>query len=168
MNDKGKIIAMNAVRFTRTPPAHAALVWKFLTRTENLPAWFGEGRIEPRIGGVVHLMGGHIRGTVTQWHPPHHLAYTWNVFEPQDAADARSAHPESYLQLDLTAQGDATLLTLTHFPVPEEFHKQTCMGWHTYLDLTEAATKGNTSLTRADLMQKNAAIYCVDLNNLAR
>ena len=41
------------------------------------------------------------------------------------------------------------------------------MGWHTYLDLTEAATKGDTSLTRTDLMQKNAALYGVDLNNLA-
>ncbi len=168
MSDKGEIIAMNAVRFTRTLPAPASRVWAFLTRTETLPAWFGEGTIEPRIGGAVRLMGGHIRGTVTQWHEPHHLAYTWNVFEPDDAADARSAHPESYLQLDLTAQDSTTLLALTHFPVPEEFHKQTCMGWHTYLDLTEAATKGDTSLTRTDLMQKNAALYGVDLNNLAR
>lgn len=168
MNNKGEIIAINAVRFTRILPAHPTRVWEFLTRTKNLPAWFGEGRIEPRIGGAVRLMGEHIRGTVTQWHEPHHLAYTWNVFEPDDAQDARSAHPESYLQLDLTAQGNTTLLRLTHFPVPEAFHNQTCMGWHTYLDLMEAAAKGNTSLTRADLMQKNAALYGVDLNNLTR
>jgi len=33
-------------------------------------------------------MGGHIRGTVTQWQPPRKLIYTWNVFDPGAGPDA--------------------------------------------------------------------------------
>ena len=53
-----------------------------LTDTQRLPGWYGDGAIEPQVGGKVELMGGHIRGTVTQWQPSRKLAYTWNVFTP--------------------------------------------------------------------------------------
>lgn len=168
MTDRGEIIPINAVRFTRLLPGPATRVWDYLTRTESLAAWFSSGVIEPHVGGAVRLMDNHIRGTVTQWHPPHHLTYTWNVFEPGDAEGARSSHPESYLQQELTTQGDNTLLTLTHFPMPEPFQKQTCMGWHTFLDVVEAATRGETPKDRSHYMTTNAALYGVDLNNLAR
>ena len=70
-------------------------------------------------------MGGHIRGTVTQWQPPRKLAYTWNVFRPGDEA---SPYPESYLTLELSPQDNGTLLTLTHLPVLERFVKAECHG----------------------------------------
>ena len=70
------------VRFERTLPGPIERAWELLTNTERLPGWFGPGIIEPREGGAVTLMGGHIRGVVTQWKPPRILAYTWNVFSP--------------------------------------------------------------------------------------
>ena len=79
---KGEIVAESAVRFVRSLDAPAEKIWSFLTQSNRLPEWYGEGVIEPREGGKVSLMGGHIRGVVTGWRPEKFLAYTWNVFSP--------------------------------------------------------------------------------------
>jgi uncharacterized protein YndB with AHSA1/START domain len=154
-----------SVRFERTVPGPIEEVWEFLTRPGRLPAWFGEGVIEPRIGGAVQLMDGHIRGVVTQWKPPHRLAHTWNVFAP---GETESAYPESYLTLALAEQGDQVVLALTHLPVLERFEKQNAMGWATFLDMVEAAARGQPVEPRSAYTQRNAKRFGVDLDNLAR
>ena len=153
------------VRFERTLPGPIDRVWEFITNTEHLPAWFGNGTIEPREGGRVTLMDGHIRGVVTRWQPPHRLSYTWNVFSP---GETESSYPESYLTIELEPRGDRVQLTLTHLPVLERFEKQNAMGWHTFLDLLEAALRGDGPQSRDAYVAKNAQRYGVDLNNLAR
>ncbi|HEX7967194.1 MAG TPA: SRPBCC domain-containing protein, partial [Stellaceae bacterium] len=137
----------------------------FLTDTRRLPEWFGDGAIEPRVGGAVTIMGGHVRGVVTQWKPPRRLAYTFNVFDP---GGDESRYPESYLTIELEPRGKNVLLTLTHLPVLERFEKQNAMGWHTYLDLLSAAVRGEPPQTREAHMKRNAARYGVDLANLQR
>ncbi len=164
MSGKGVVIAEAAVRFERLLPGPIERVWDFLTKTELLPQWYGEGVIEPREGGKLVFMNGHIRGTVTQWRPPHLLAYTWNVFDPGQIV---SDYPESYLTLALEPAGDKVRLTLTHRPIPERMQPQTSMGWHTMLDLIEAGLSGQ-SPKREDLFPKNAALYGVDMSNLKK
>ena len=66
---KGEIIPESAVRFVRAFDAPAGRVWQFLTDSALLPEWYGDGAIEPREGGAVTLMAGHIRGVVTGWRP---------------------------------------------------------------------------------------------------
>jgi uncharacterized protein YndB with AHSA1/START domain len=169
MSDKGELSTLPCVTFTRALPGPIEKVWAHLSDTKLLPAWFGaDSSIAPRQGGAVRLMGGHIRGVVTQWQPPKKLVYTWNVFGPNDAADAVSAYPESYPTFELAAAGEQVKLVFTHFPVLERFVKQNAMGWHTMLDILEAGLRGETAPARSDLMKKNAALYGVDLNNLAR
>ena len=165
MSDPGRMDTAATVRFERTLPGPVERVWEYVTDTARLPGWFGNGTIEPRAGGAVRLMDGHVRGVVTQWDPPRKLAYTWNVFNP--GAD-RSDYPESYLTITLQARGDEVLLTLTHLPVLERFEKQNAMGWHTYLDMLEAAVRGEPVEQRPAYMKRNAALYGVDLENLAR
>ena len=164
MSGRGEIIAESAVRFVRALPAPVSRVWRFLTDTAALPEWYGEGSIEPREGGAVTLLGGHIRGVVTIWKPEEMLGYTWNVFAPGETV---SQWPVSYLELALAAEGSNTKLTLTHRPIPEAMQKLTAMGWHTYLDLIAAGLENNFP-KRADLFPKNAALYGVDLNALKR
>jgi uncharacterized protein YndB with AHSA1/START domain len=144
------------VRFERTIHASSDAIWSVLTDTERVPGWYGEGRIEGRVGGTVSLMGGHIRGTVTQWLPPRKLAYTWNVFAPGQAI---SDFPESYLTLEL----DGSRLTLTHLPVLEAFVKPNAMGWHTFLDMVDAAARGAPVEPREAYMKRNANRYGVEL-----
>jgi uncharacterized protein YndB with AHSA1/START domain len=153
------------VRFERIQPGPIERVWEFLTDPGKLPGWFGEGTIEPRPGGAVSLMGGHVRGVVTQWQPPRRLAYTWSVFGPGERV---SPYPESYLTVELEPRGSAVALTLTHLPVLERFEKQNAMGWHTFLDMLSAALRGEPAEPRQVHMQHNAARYGVDLSNLMR
>lgn len=168
-DEHGTFSRESAVTFERVLPGPIERVWQHLTEPEKLSAWFGKNSaIEPRAGGGVRLIGGHIRGTITQWRPPHALTYTWNVFAPDDGADAASAYPESYLTITLEPRGSNVVLHLKHLPVLERFEKQNAMGWHTFLDILGATLRGEPVLERKDYMTRNAARYGVDLNNLAR
>jgi uncharacterized protein YndB with AHSA1/START domain len=165
MNPDGQIKKVSMVQFERRLPGPIERVWAFLTDTKKLPGWFGDGTIAPRAGGAVSLMGGHIRGIVTQWQPPRRLAYTWNVFNP---GDTESHYPESYLTIELEPRGSEVALTLTHLPVLDRFEKQNAMGWHTFLDMLGWALRGEPAEPRQAHMQRNAARYGVDLADLVR
>jgi uncharacterized protein YndB with AHSA1/START domain len=165
----GTLLKVPGVRFERLLPGPIERVWEHLTNTRLLQAWFGEkSHIEPRQGGLVRLLDGHVRGVVTQWQPPNRLIYTWNVFAPNDGPEAVSAYPESYLALTLESRGDQVLLVLTHLPVLERFEKQNAMGWHTFLDILGDTLERGKALARQEYMTRNAARYGVDLNNLQR
>jgi uncharacterized protein YndB with AHSA1/START domain len=161
----GEIIPMRGARFQRLLPASPARVWEFLGQPDRLENWRGKGTIEPRVGGTVDILAGHIRGVVTQWKPHRKLAYTWNVFSP---GEEESPYPESYLTLELEPRGDEVALTLTHLPVLERFEKQNAMGWHTFLDILSVVIGGGEPEPRPVYMRRNAALYGVDLDNLAR
>ena len=164
-----EFLKMPGVRMERLLPGPIERVWEHLTNTKLLNAWFGEkSNIEPRQGGAVRLMDGHIRGTVTQWHPPTRLSNTWNVFGPSDPPDAPSAYPESYLMVTLEQRGDSVLLVLNHLPVLERFEKQNAMGWHTFLDILADTLAGRKVRARQEYSVRNAVRYGVDLNNLQR
>lgn len=145
------------VRFERTIDTGPETLWAVLTDTTRLPGWYGNGRIEGRVGGAVSLMDGHIKGVVTQWQPQKKLAYTWNVFMPGQAV---SDFPESHLTLEL----DGSKLTLTHLPVLEAFVRPNAMGWHTFLDMVDAAARGAVVEPREAYMKRNAERYGVDLS----
>ena len=162
---KGEVIAEAAVRFERLLPASPERAWTFLTELARLAEWFGEGIIEPREGGKVAFMGGHIRGVVTGWRPHQFFAHTWNVFSPGETV---SAWPVSYLEFALAPDGEKTGLALTHRPIMPRVQPQTMMGWHTFLDMLETAMRGQAVGPRDNYMQRNAALYGVDLGNLQR
>jgi uncharacterized protein YndB with AHSA1/START domain len=144
-------------RFDWPLPAARDKVWSVLTDTSRLPGWYGEGLLEPHVGGAVNFMSGHIKGVVTQWVPQKKLAYTWNVFM---AGQTISDYPESYLTLEL----DDSRLTLTHLPVLEAFVKLNAMGWHTFLNMVDAAARGAQIEPREAYMKRNAARYGIDLS----
>jgi uncharacterized protein YndB with AHSA1/START domain len=169
LHDKGEMSTVPCVTFTRLLPGPVERVWSYITEPKKLPTWFGEvAEIEPRQGGKVSLMDGHIRGVITQWQPPHKLIYTWNVFDPGAPEDAVSAYPESYPTFELEPRGNEVLLTFKHFPILERFVPQNAMGWHTMLDILSASLRGEPMTERAFYSNKNAALYGVDLANLAR
>lgn len=163
--NKGQVVEEAAIVFERDLPAPSQKVWAFLTEPQRLSGWYGDGVIEPREGGKIELMGGHIRGVITGWQPEKFLAHTWNVFQPGEAV---SGYPVTYLEFALTEQGASTRLILTHRPIPARMQPQTMMGWHTFLDMLEAGTLKQEVQPRATYMQKNAILYGVDLNNLKR
>lgn len=169
MSEKGEVSAVKCLTFKRLMPGPIGKVWEYLTETSLLPSWFGEdSHIEPKVGGAVRLMGGHIRGVVTQWQPPRKLVYTWNVFEPGASADAISDYPESYPSFELETRGEDVLLTFQHLPIMDRMVPQSAMGWHSMIDIMHAALRGDAVPDRSQLMKKNAEIYGVDLANMER
>lgn len=166
MTDLGQLYRVDAVKFERDLPGPAARIWEHLTIPSKLKGWFGDdSAIDPRQGGAVRLMGGHIRGVVTQWKPNRRLVYTWNVFAP---GEEESQYPESYLTLELAERDAGVRLILTHLPVLERFVRQNAMGWHTFLDIVADTLSGGLARPRATYTKRNAEKYGVDLNNLAR
>ena len=164
MNDDGQLGKAPMVRFERLLPGPIERVWEYLVNPARLPGWFGEATMEPRAGGAVRMMTGHVRGIVTVWNPPRRPTYTWNVFGP---GEAESSYPESNVSFDLEPQGNEVLLVLTHLPVLERFEKQNAMGWHTFLDMPGVAVRGEMPEARAVYMKRNAPRYGVDLSHLA-
>lgn len=162
MSDGAQFTHAHMVRFERHLPCTPAQAWAYLAEPGHLPGWYGDGRIEPKMGGAVSLMGGHIRGVVTQWQPPGRLAYTWNVYNP---GDATSPYPESYVILTLAPAADGTVFTLEHLPILESFVKLNAMGWHTFIDMVDAAVRGDPVQGRDYYMAENARQYGVDLSN---
>ncbi|PWT98953.1 MAG: hypothetical protein C5B53_06000 [Candidatus Melainabacteria bacterium] len=165
MNEEAQFRKESAVRFERNFPGPINRVWEFLVDTKKLPAWFGDSVIEPRMGGAVKFMDGHVRGVITQWYPPRRLTYTWNVFAP---GQEESDYPESYVSFKLQEQGKEVRLILDHLPVLERFEKQNAMGWHTFLDMLAASVSGKTVESREFYMKQNAARYGINLANLVR
>jgi uncharacterized protein YndB with AHSA1/START domain len=166
MADIGEMFRAPGVRFSRRLPGPIEKVWAHLTQPGELPGWYDAGSvIEPREGGRVALNDTHIRGVVTQWRPPFKFAHTWNVFGPGETV---SPYPESYLTIELAPDGDAVALTLVHLPVLERFEPQNAMGWATFLDVLDDTANGREVKPRRAYMEKNAALYGVDLANLAR
>ena len=84
MSDDAQFTHAQMVRFDRVMSGPPERTWAVLADAGSLPGWYGTGHIEPHAGGAVELMGGHIRGIVTQWRPAERLAYTWNVYNPGD------------------------------------------------------------------------------------
>jgi uncharacterized protein YndB with AHSA1/START domain len=160
MSHDAQFTHAHMVRFERSIEATPDKVWSVLTNVRLLHGWYGEGVIEPRVGGKVKLMGGHVRGIVTQRQPSRKLAYTWNVFSP---GELESAYPESYLTFELAPKDLLTSLILTHLPILEEFVKLNAMGWHTFLDMVEAASTGAPVEPRETYMKRNAERYGVTL-----
>lgn len=169
LHERGEMSNVPCVTFTRLLPGPIERVWAYLTDPARMPTWYGEvALIEPRQGGKVRLVDGHIRGIVTQWQPPRKLVYTWNVFDDGAAEDAVSAYPESYPTFELEPRGDDVLLTFKHFPILERFIPQNAMGWHTMFDMLTDALNDRPIEDRIEYVTRNAAIYGVDLKNLAR
>jgi len=83
------------------------------------------------------------------------------VFAP---GETESRFPESYLTLEL----DGGALALAHLPVLEAFVKLNAMGWHTFLDMVDAAARGATVEPRESYMKRNAERYGVDLSQLPK
>jgi uncharacterized protein YndB with AHSA1/START domain len=166
MADLGEMFRVPGVRFFRRLPGPVEKVWAHLTQPDQLAGWYDAGStIEPREGGALSLNGGHIRGVVTQWRPPVKFAHTWNVF---GSGETVSAYPESYLTLELAPEAGQVLLTLTHLPVLERFEPQNAMGWATFLDILGDTANGREVSPRRAYMERNGALYGVDLGALQR
>lgn len=123
------------VTFVRSVEASVSRVWRLLTETELLEGWLAPSAIDLVPGGRVSIDfgedGGRVEGRITELEHQRLLAYTW-VIEGEGESDVRWM---------LEAQGDRTLLTLTHRRLPASMGQGYAAGWHAHLDRLEALSK---------------------------
>jgi len=146
MTEFGRFIDGDRFCFECSLCASPAQVWDYLTQSELLSGWLGDGEIANEAGGRMVLrtgMGGPtIQGTVLTCEPPRVLSYTWNVtLFGQDELMG----PEATVRFELELRGEETLLTLTHGPIAQEYKSRTGAGWHALLEILRANIAGEPS-----------------------
>jgi uncharacterized protein YndB with AHSA1/START domain len=153
MSDFGIVTEAGAIRFERLLPAPIERVWDYLTDPELRRTWFAGGALEPRPGGAITLVfrnselaggeetpekyrkyeGAEMPARIIRFEPPRLLVHSW-----REANDT-----ESEVSFELSEQGDATRLVLTHRRLPNRAEMVgVAGGWHTHLALLEDILSG--------------------------
>lgn len=156
MTDNGTLTQdgdIATIEFNRRLRASPERVWQALTEADELTSWLAEAStFDGGLGGEVSLdfgEGGVISGEVKTWDPPRLLSYTW-VF-PDGA--------ESQVTFEASADGDGTLLSLTHERVPAQTARGYAPGWHAFLDRFDAFVTGAAVPTWDERFEVVAARY---------
>lgn len=127
MNDYGMIIEPGTLRIQRLLPGPIERVWAYLTESDKRATWLAAGAMKLENGAPLELEfrnsdlagehepppakykqhGGCVsnRGHITCLFPPRLLSFTW--------AEQDQGRP-SEVTFELTEQGSAVLLTVTH------------------------------------------------------
>lgn len=139
----------NSVRIERTFAAPIATVWSMFAESEHFASWYGpQGATIPTADMDV-TVGGKRRicmametpdGPMEMWFAgeyveidePNRLVYT----EAMGDAEGNATSPATEVIVELTADGDATHMVLTHVGVPAD--SPGAMGWQMAIDKLEA------------------------------
>jgi len=149
MNDYGMIIETGTLRIQRLLPGPIERVWAYLTESDKRATWLAAGEMKLENGAQVELVfrnseltGEHEQtpakykhlncsvsnvGHITCLFPPRLLSFTW--------AEQGQSRP-SEVTFELTEQGKAVLLTVTHRRLANRDEMLSVAGgWHTHLDI---------------------------------
>jgi len=126
-------IGPRTLRFERRLAHPPERVWRALTDPAELAIWLvAAAELEPRVDGAVTLRWDGDASAACRsvaWERPAELAYTWDEGEG-----------ESLVRFTLTADGDGTLVVLTHERI--DSLSGFGAGWHAHLDMLEGALEG--------------------------
>lgn len=128
---------VTSIRISAPP----GVVFAYLVEPEKLMTWMGlEARIEPRPGGRFWLnVTGDDRasGEYIEVDPHRRVSFTWGWEGSADVPPGSST-----VTIDLTADGDETVVELTHSGLPRGSADDHSSGWVHYLERLEVAATG--------------------------
>ena len=121
-------------------------VFPLIATREGFSRWMPVTQLEPRVGGSITFAfapeSGGIsvaHGEITAFKPPEHIAFTWNM-------DDESSDLQTEVSIDLIAEGNATLVRLTHTGFADEKTFEGYNGgWVYFLDRLQHSGNGETS-----------------------
>ena len=122
-------------------------MFDYLVDAEQIVRWMGDwAELDPTPGGklALDINGVPIRGEFLVVEPPHRVVFTWG------AAGSDTLGPGSTtVEIRLRADGDATVLDLTHRDLPPAELDQHGIGWgHFLARLAVAGTGADPDRTR--------------------
>jgi uncharacterized protein YndB with AHSA1/START domain len=129
-------VIVETIRIAAPP----AVVFPYFTEPALLTSWFSDrAELDARPGGVFALhFGDHlVDGTYVVVEPPHRVVFTWGA--PDDAVVPTGS---STVEVVLTAEGDDTVVELTHRDLPTERITPHREGWQECLARLPAAVAG--------------------------
>lgn len=123
-----------SIRISATPEE----VFPYLTDPELLTRWLADwADTTPEPGGrfAINVGDSKVRGTYVLISPPHRVAFTWGIHENTVLPEGSST-----VEIYLTADGEETIVDLTHRDLPVGERAQHKEGWDMCLaKLTKAA-----------------------------
>lgn len=123
--------------------ASPARVYAYLTDADRWKRWQGvDAMLDARVGGALSILmanGMNARGEFVELVPDRRVVFTWGWIGYENLPPGSST-----VEIDLRADGDATLLVLTHRSIPDEEMPPQRSGWTHYLPrLATVAGGGN-------------------------
>ncbi len=106
-----------------------------------LVTWMGDkADLEPRAGGAfgVDINGVLVRGRYEVVDRPNRLVFSWGMLDSQDMPPGSTS-----VEVILTANGEATELTLRHHNLPPDQLELHGIGWGHFLERLAVAAAGN-------------------------
>jgi len=130
-----------SILYTRKLSHPAEKVWRAITETEELAAWFPELKLEHRLGGnaVVDFSGGECPPPESN---PEDVNYcTVTVFEPPLLLEYSG--PNEKHRWEIVPDGECCTLTfLTTLPLGARIQNSVACGWHYKIDAMEWSLDG--------------------------
>lgn len=111
-------------------------VWAYFTDAEKLARWWGSAEVDARPGGLLRVAmdGGPdpvMRGEFVELRPYERLVFTFGWEPAPGVPDI--APGGSRVEVELTPDGDATVVTLRHSGLPATLRGETIVGWRIVL-----------------------------------
>jgi uncharacterized protein YndB with AHSA1/START domain len=174
----GQFTAPGEVRIVRTLPGPIERVWQYLTDPEKRARWFAGGITEQKAGGKVEFTMVH-KHLAPDEEPPARYAHVQDPGVTFEGRVLRCEPPrllvftfgsdDSEVTFELTPQGKAVLLVLTHRTRGAEENGELtnyASGWHTHLAHLVALLEGAPrppfwplhAKLKADYDQRHAAL----------
>lgn len=127
------------IRIAATPDD----VFPFFVEPELMNQWLSDSaELNPQPGGVFAFVTNDnpVRGTYVSVEPPTRVVFTWG-----DPTNVTFPSGSSTVEVRLTAEGNETLVELSHWDLPEDQHSRHERGWAICLsELSDAARKRAT------------------------
>jgi uncharacterized protein YndB with AHSA1/START domain len=113
------------------------IVFPYFTDPTLMITWMGDhAELDPNPGGVfaVDVGASPARGTYVAVEPPTRVVFTWGM-----PGSHTMPAGSTTVEVILTADGDDTIVSLTHHDLPDEQQPGHQKGWDTFLDALQAA-----------------------------
>ncbi len=127
----------DVVTATITIAAPPTAVFPYFTDPALLLQWIGDGAdLVPEPGGLFALNMGdtRVRGTYLEVDPPNRVVFTWGVIDSDTLPGGSTT-----VEIVLTADGEETIVELTHRDLPVDWRKRHEEGWTRNLSVLEQA-----------------------------